>query len=562
MSGLVTIVIHGPLREEKLEFMGHEPVWIGRDPDTCQVPLDSRGISRRHVSVQWTPDGIIVTDASTNGSKVDGLVLKKAARLSTFSPTKVQIADYRIEIVAKRPVVQESVTPLPATTEGKAPPSELGSNEAAPGTPPTSEKASPSMASGASVETRRAIHKQLLSYLDLPSMDRRTIQDEAMRRKVVEGLRRVISSLTRTDLQDATAQEQETLVQELADEVVGLGPLEGLLADEDVNEIMVVDPHTIFVERRGKMELSGRRFTDDDSVRAAIERIVTPLGRRIDESTPLVDARLKDGSRVNAVIPPLALKGPCITIRKFAKDPLRMKDLVGFGSVSSAMASFLENAVQVKRNIVISGGTGSGKTTLLNVLSGSIPASERVVTVEDAAELQLVQPHVVSLESRPPNLEGKGEYSIRDLVKNALRMRPDRIVVGECRGGEALDMLQAMNTGHEGSLTTTHANSPREAVARIETLCLMAGLDLPIRAIRQQIASSIHLIVQQTRFSNGKRRVQSVAEVVGIDEEGEIELREIYTFKTTTSEFIATGYLPSFVDKFLEAGLLRDGGVL
>jgi pilus assembly protein CpaF len=297
---------------------------------------------------------------------------------------------------------------------------------------------------------------------------------------------------------------------------------------------------------------------------------VTPLGRRIDESTPLVDARLKDGSRVNAVIPPLALRGPCITIRKFAKEPLKMADLVGFGSLSLEMAKFLERSVKVRKNIIISGGTGSGKTTLLNVLSAAIPSHERVVTVEDAAELQLGQPHVVSLESRPANLEGKGEYTIRDLVKNALRMRPDRIVVGECRGGEAIDMLQAMNTGHEGSLTTTHANSPKEAVARIETLCLMAGLDLPIRAIRQQIASSIHLIVQQSRFSDGSRRVSNIAEVAGLSDEGEVELREIFSYRISSAvigqkvagEYLASGYLPSFLDQFLARGLCNDGAVL
>ncbi len=546
MTAELTICVRGPGGESRLSLPTGAPIWIGRDKDTCQLPLDSRGISRRHVSIERAEGGLLVTDASTNGSKVDGLLLKKSARLSTWVPTKIQLGEFTLEVWAKEP-------PL-AVVEAKA--------EKSPTPPPPKPAESTLVASGAPVEVRRAIHKKLLNYLDLPAMDRRTIQDEGIREKVVDGLRRVVSELAETDLKDLSVEEQELLVQELSDEVVGLGPLEELLADTDVNEIMVVDPHTIFVERRGKMVLSGRRFTDDDSVRAAIERIVTPLGRRIDESTPLVDARLKDGSRVNAVIPPLALKGPCITIRKFAKDPLRMEDLVGFGSVSEGMAQFLKNAVSVKRNIVISGGTGSGKTTLLNVLSGAIPPEERVVTVEDAAELQLAQPHVVSLESRPPNLEGKGEYTIRDLVKNALRMRPDRIVVGECRGGEALDMLQAMNTGHEGSLTTTHANSPKEAVARIETLCLMAGLDLPIRAIRQQIASSIHLIVQQTRFSDGSRRVQSVAEVVGIDDEGEIELREIYAFRTAGEEFIATGYIPSFVDRFIEADLIGEGGVL
>jgi pilus assembly protein CpaF len=273
---------------------------------------------------------------------------------------------------------------------------------------------------------------------------------------------------------------------------------------------------------------------------------------------------------VNAVIPPLAVKGPCITIRKFAKDPLRMADLERFGSLSSAMARFLERSVKVRKNIIISGGTGSGKTTLLNVLSGAIPAHERIVSVEDAAELQLAQPHVVSLESRPPNLEGKGEYSIRDLVKNALRMRPDRIVVGECRGGEAIDMLQAMNTGHDGSLTTTHANSPKEAVGRIETLCLMAGLDLPVRAIRHQIASSVQLIVQQTRFSDGSRRVTNISEVVGIDDDGEVALREIFSFRVRATRgdgrvegaFQASGYLPTFLNQFISHGLVQGSDVL
>jgi pilus assembly protein CpaF len=330
---------------------------------------------------------------------------------------------------------------------------------------------------------------------------------------------------------------------------------------------MVVDPDTIYAEVKGKLELTPARFTDNEAVRAAIERIVTPLGRRIDESTPLVDARLKDGSRVNAVIPPLALKGACITIRKFSKKPLQVKDLIRFGSINERMARFLTRSVAIRKNIIISGGTGSGKTTLLNVLSGAIPEDERVVTIEDAAELQLAQPHVVSLESRPPNLEGKGAYTIRDLVKNALRMRPDRIVVGECRGSEAIDMLQAMNTGHEGSMTTTHANSPREAVARIETLCLMAGVDLPVRAIRAQIASSIHLIVQQSRLSDGSRRVTAISEVVGVDDDGDVELNELYSFVRLstgeggkiTGEFRASGYLPSFIDEFIANNVAPDG---
>ena len=330
---------------------------------------------------------------------------------------------------------------------------------------------------------------------------------------------------------------------------------------------MVVDPNTIYIEQAGKIQLSGARFTDDERVRAVIERIVTPLGRRIDESSPLVDARLKDGSRVNAVIKPIALRGSTITIRKFARTPLTVEKLIEYGAITTQMASFLHRCVIAKKNIVISGGTGSGKTTLLNVLSGSIPSDERIITIEDAAELQLKQPHVVSMETRPANLEGRGEYTIRDLVKNALRMRPDRIVVGECRGGEALDMLQAMNTGHDGSLTTTHANSPEEAVGRLETLALMAGLDLPVRAIRDQIASSVHVIVQQARLPDGTRKVTEVSEVIGLGDHGEVELRSIFKFVRTGTgpkgkvigEYRATGYLPSFLETFIVMGLVRPG---
>src|SRR6185503_2978941 len=325
----------------------------------------------------------------------------------------------------------------------------------------------------------------------------------------------------------------ERLITEMTDEALGLGPLEQLLDDDTVSEIMVVTPQTIFVERHGKIELTDLRFTDDETVRAVIERIVTPLGRRIDESTPLVDARLKDGSRVNGIIKPLAIRGACITIRKFAKRALSLEDLIQVGTLTPQIARFLTRSVVVKKNILVSGGTGSGKTTLLNVFSGSIPSVERIITIEDAAELRLPQPHVVSLESRPPNLEGKGEITIRDLVRNALRMRPDRIIVGECRGGEALDMMQAMNTGHEGSMTTIHANSPREALVRLETLCLMAGLQLPSSAVRDQIAQSIHVVVHQSRLSDGSRRITSVSEVAGMDENGDIRVRDIFQFVRT-----------------------------
>jgi pilus assembly protein CpaF len=543
MTSLLHFEISAPDRVEYVTCSAGAPVWIGRDTDAA-VSLRSPNVSRHHASISLTSGGLHIADTSSNGTLVNGLSLRRASRMLPVDSATLEISVFRIRVWSEGPAnddgAQQAAAPRPQGVATVRP------------------------VSGAKVEVRRRIHRQLLEYLDLPSLDRAAMDIPAMRPKVVAGLRRIVAELG-SEL--PSRETHEPLVQELADEALGLGPLERLLSDPDVNEIMVVDPHTIFVERNGRMELTGLAFTDDDSVRAVIERIVTPLGRRIDESTPLVDARLRDGSRVNAVIPPLALRGPCITIRKFAKEPLRMADLVRFGSVTPEMARFLERSVKVRRNVVISGGTGSGKTTLLNVLSAAIPSHERVVTIEDAAELQLAQPHVVSLEARPPNLEGKGEYSIRDLVKNSLRMRPDRIVVGECRGGEAIDMLQAMNTGHEGSLTTTHANSPREAVSRIETLCLMAGLDLPIRAIRQQIAASVHLIVQQSRFSDGARRVSSIAEVVGIDDDGEVDLREIFSYRVTKAgeegavegEFLASGYLPSFLDQFVSHGLVDDG---
>ena len=413
-----------------------------------------------------------------------------------------------------------------------------------------------------SVELRRRIHRMLLDNLDLAALDRSKMGDAQMRPKVRDALKRIVAQLS-GDIPPGT--DLDRLMQEISDEALGLGPLEQVLADGTISEVMVVDPQTIFVERRGKLQRADARFTDDEAVRSCIERIVTPLGRRIDESTPLVDARLKDGSRVNAVIRPLAIKGACITIRKFSKTPLTLQNLIEFGALTEQMARFLTRSVIAKKNVVISGGTGSGKTTLLNVLSSAIPKEERIVTIEDAAELQLNQPHVVSLESRPANMEGKGEYTIRDLVRNALRMRPDRIVVGECRGGECLDMLQAMNTGHDGSLTTTHANSPREAINRLEVLALMSGIDLPARAIREQIANSVHLVVQQSRFSDGTRRVTSITEVIGMDENYEIQIRPIFEFMRTGTgadgkvlgEYRPTGYLPSFLDAFISYGLVQ-----
>lgn len=355
--------------------------------------------------------------------------------------------------------------------------------------------------------------------------------------------------------------ERNLLAAELVDEVTGLGPINPLILDDTVSEVMVNGPEQVFVERHGQLELTNIKFRDDAHVQHIIEKIVAPLGRRIDESSPMVDARLSDGSRVNAIIPPLALDGPSITIRKFARDPLTVDDLIRFGTLTEEMAEFLAICVLVRLNIVVSGGTGSGKTTLLNVLSSFIPATDRIVTIEDAAELQLRQVHVVRLESRPPNIEGKGAIYIRDLVRNALRMRPDRIIVGEVRGGEALDMLQAMNTGHDGSLTTGHANSSRDMLARLETMVLMSGMELPVRAIREQIASAIDVIVQQSRLRDGTRKVTCISEVQGM--EGDvIVLQDIFKFVQedvvdgkVIGRLVATGIRPKFVERIAAAGI-------
>lgn len=355
--------------------------------------------------------------------------------------------------------------------------------------------------------------------------------------------------------------EREKLFEMIVADITGFGPLEVLLANDNISEIMVNGPKNIFIEQKGQLTLSGITFENDEHVLRIIDRIVSPLGRRVDESSPLVDARLPDGSRVHVVIRPIALCGPTITIRKFSKTPLTIADLIRFGSMSQETADFLRACVIARLNMVVSGGTGSGKTTLLNVLSGFIPNDERIITVENAAELQLQQEHVVPLESRPPNIEGKGEITIQDLVIACLRMRPERIVVGECRGGEALDMLQAMNTGHDGSLTTLHANSPRDAISRLETMCLMAGMDLPVRAIREQIASAVDCIVQQQRLRDGSRKVMNVTEVQGM--EGEmITMTDIFEFEQTGYEkgkiigrIRATGIRPKFIERIEDAGI-------
>lgn len=408
------------------------------------------------------------------------------------------------------------------------------------------------------------LHRALVEQMDLKKMGADTNDPKA---------RAVLRERTQKSLLDlllkedtaallSTRELKAQMVKEVLDEALGLGPLEDLLADDLVTEIMVNARDQIYIEKAGKPQLSKVNFSSEQQMMNVIERIVTPLGRRVDEKVPYVDARLQDGSRVHVIIPPLALRGPTITIRKFPKKRIESKDLVTFGSMTEEIADFLRLCVEAKINIVVSGGTGSGKTTLLNVLSNFIPASDRIITVEDSAELQLGQDHVVRLETRPQNIEGEGEVSIRDLIKSCLRMRPDRIVVGECRGGEALDMLQAMNTGHAGSLTTLHANNPREAISRLETLVMMAGLGLPAKAIRENIASAVGLIIQQSRLSDGSRKVTHISEVVGMQGEV-ISLQDIFVYKQEgldkkrkiIGRFVPTGFIPKFVEEMEAKGM-------
>lgn len=580
-------------REVATDFDG-ERIRIGREGGN-ELVLPYMEVSRFHAELSVGPGGVTLTDRSTNGTFVNGQrvfgkqILQPSDRvgvgnclLAIYTAEQLQqIADghdyltggamggqptYPAEFydqVAYSPgAATAQIQTLDAAGSMSQLPSHLSHGQ---GTADSLPTVGPGIA--APVDLKRRVHRRLLQYMDLKTYDMKQVQEEELRGRARELLVDIIGELE----QDIDPRlDRELLIKEVLEEALGLGPLEDFLADDTVTEVMVVDKDQIYVERSGKITCTGKSFTTHDAVRAVIERIVTPLGRRIDESSPLVDARLKDGSRVNCIIPPLAIKGPCITIRKFGKKSLTVDDLVGFGSITPQIAAFLKKCVLGRRNIIISGGTGSGKTTLLNCLSAYIPADERIVTIEDAAELRLPQTHVVSLETKPANLEGRGEFSIRDLVKNSLRMRPDRIVVGECRGGEALDMLQAMNTGHDGSLTTGHANSPTDMMSRLETMVLMAGMDLPIRAIRDQICSALDIVVQQSRFSDGSRRVTHVTEVVGLDDDGRIQLEDVFRFQQRgmdpdgkiDGEVFLTGYIPSFVPDLINAGLIQDGSLM
>jgi len=547
---------------------------LGKSED-CFVSLHGWKVAKEHADIYATANGIFVDDNNTkHGTFVNG------NRITTFGPLskndEIRINAYNIQVINRQINQADGLSSLASISAAASEKNKSKNGESK----PEEQEKSTNVTSSSSLDDvngatkdaaitdkallrkwREVVHQDLLKQMDLRRINVNEMSDEELKELSEKLIQDIVSGLKSLPAEIVPSE----LCKQVLNEAVGLGPLEELIEMEGVSEIMVNACDQIFYEKDGQLYESSVTFTNDKAVLSAIERIVTPLGRRIDESSPAVDARLKDGSRVNAIIPPIALKGPCITIRRFMKERLTGEHLVGFGSISKDMVQFLENAVKYKQNAVISGGTGSGKTTLLNVLSNFIPSDERIITVEDAAELKLSQANLVSLEARPANQEGKGAVPIRELVKNCLRMRPDRIVVGECRGGEALDMLQAMNTGHDGSLTTAHANNPRDCISRLEIMVMMAGMELPILAIREQIASAINIIIQQTRFACGTRKVTSICEVSGV-ESNKIQLGEIFRFKQTDFDdkgkirghFEATGIVPEFYEQLSRRGITVD----
>lgn len=541
-----------------------EEVSIGRASKNDLV-LAAPNVSSSHAVLRVEDVGgvrrLLLTDTgSSNGTFIEEVRIPQNVPTPVNEGTRIVMGSFVIGVELRD-------GKAPTASDAKAAASAASSVTGSGSRPATAPNAAKESRYEQEIRIQRQIHDMLIQRLDLRRKDIAALSENELRQRARAVIEQVLVDI-RWELPEGL--DRELLIKHVLDEALGLGPLEELLADEDCSEIMVNSYKQIYAERKGRLDLTDLRFSSEQSVLAAIERIIAPIGRRVDEASPLVDARLKDGSRVNAVIRPLALQGPCITIRKFAKTPLTIDDLVRFGSMSRGMADFLKLAVESRLNIVISGGTGSGKTTLLNVIASFIPSGQRVITVEDAAELRLPQDHVVSFETRPPNLEGKGAITIRDLVRNALRMRPDRIIVGECRGAEALDMLQAMNTGHDGSMTTGHANSPADMIRRLETMVLTAGLDLPVRAIREQIGSAVHLIVQQTRFSCGTRKVIAISEVMGLDpDEGTLILQDVFLFRQdgygadgkVKGVHQATGFVPRFFRKLQERGLSVDASV-
>ena len=502
--------------------------WIGREPG-CMVCLEGAGVIDRHTRVDMAVDGKfgLVDLGSASGTRVNGERVVTAGPLGPWDIVRVGDTDLRFLLIRTAPMHSRSYD-MPSTA----------------------------MANGPEwLAAAGRLHQRLIEQLDLRRRDVSSMSDAHLR------------ALAK-DLLSPLAQEESFVLGAAPDELVcfvlaealGLGPLETLLADEHIGEIMVNGPANLFVERAGKIERSPQRFSGEPALRGIIDRIVTPLGRRVDDASPMVDARLPDGSRVNVIVHPLAIQGTALTIRRFGRRRLMASDLVANGSLNEAMLSFLRVCVQSRRNILVCGGTGSGKTTLLNVLSSLIPTDERVITIEDSAELCFDHANLVALETRPRNIEGRGEVTIRDLVRNALRMRPDRIVVGECRGGETLDMLQAMNTGHDGSLSTVHANSPRELLSRLEVMVLMSGVELPVSAIREQIAGSIHLIVHQARLSNGRRCITRITEITGIVA-GTIQMQDLFRSDAAGERFSACGHIPQFYEELSRAGVTLDLGL-
>ena len=542
---------------------------IGRG-DACRIRLRHPEVSERHALLAVRPSGIWIEDLeSSNGTLVDGTHI--TGRVPVLPAQAIVLGPYTLRLIEE-------------DAGGQKPESGSVKSEAAPSAPtPPPPPPRPAAAGGPSApaslfpppvsrdaqlairrEIKNQIHREVIQRLDIKRMTAARVDTEELQRRARETIDIVIEEV-RQRQRLPPGIEPARLAFEIYNEAMQLGPLEDFLADEEVTEIMVNGAHQIYVERRGRLELTGQDFMDEASVQAIIERIVAPIGRRIDESQPYVDARLPDGSRVNAIIPPLSLIGPCVTIRKFSKIAFTDADFMRFSTWTREMVDFLRICVMMRKNIVVSGGTGSGKTSLLNVLSSFIPPRDRILTIEDAAELRLGQPHVIRLEARPPNIEGRGAITIRDLVRNALRMRPDRIIVGECRGGEALDMLQAMNTGHDGSLTTVHANSPRDVISRLETMVLMSGMELPSRAIREQLASALDVIVHESRMSDGSRKVTTISEVVGI-EGAQVVMQDIFEFRQTglgengkvLGAFKPTGAVPTFLEDLKARGMTLD----
>ena len=538
--------------------------------DKCHIQLFGSEIGFEQFEFVYKQQLLTITDLNSGYKTfLDGYELEPQTRYEVAIGAKITVGDVVIIIVGTAEPEDEMPIKLSDTQTIKKEQKkiteavkELSEFEACDETPILRISGVPENARELIQKIKKEAHLELLKRLNLKKMALSGATDKELADKAAQIIHEIIAELKIELPENVT---REIIEKELVAEAIGLGPLESLIAIDDISEIMVNGPNDVYVEYKGKLYKTDTAFAGSHQALAAIERIVSPLGRRIDESSPMVDARLPDGSRVNAIIPPLSLIGPSITIRKFSKDPLTVENLIDFGSVTADIFRFLKTCVLLRKNIIISGGTGSGKTTFLNIMSDFLPSSERIITIEDAAELQLRQDHVIRLESRPPNLEGKGEVTIRDLLRNSLRMRPDRIVVGECRGGEALDMLQAMNTGHDGSLTTIHANSPRDALARLETLVLMSGFDLPLRAIREQIASAVAIIIQVSRQKDGSRKLTNVSEVIKM--EGEvITMQDIFNFKhqgwDSTGKIVgrheATGLLPTFMDELERSQINLD----